>query len=528
MAKNEQVRIDLVAKDDASKTIDKVADKAEDLEKLDPEIEVTADTSKAVSEVDQLISELRGLSKADQEIVLKARSDAARAELQALQSELKQTGEKAEDTVRQLDRIDQGGTPGGGARGNAIADLTGPLGGASSAAGDFAGVMDGLDDIVGDVIGKLGGSDKLIGQVSSAFGALGIVVAAGAAAFGIFKQRAEEARRRQEELMRSQRELNKAIREGDRAAAAADFAQLYDDAFAAAQKAGIPTKEFVDYITGASDVLPSFEGNMRSAMDALANTEGWAATELGARQTTDTWETLRATIDGGRETFENTNDAINEQDDDLANLETALFGVADASKEAARQQREAANRAGDLRRAVEKADTALDDLKGALDMEDAIQTFQDSIGEALDLSDDVAVTDAQIREVKRSIISLGETAGANPAVIKAQVESVTADNLWEVAGEVTAFYQKYPPKITLAPSVNWGLLRLPAGVGLGASQGNNPVPTMVQPPANGGGGAPAPTVNVTQVLPRGWRGDIVAEMAGHARRSGGLYRRTRR
>ena len=196
----------------------------------------------------------------------------------------------------------------------------------------------------------------------------------------------------------------------------------------------------------------------------------------------------------------------------------------DVTDAAARAQRDAAFAAGDLRRAVEKTDQALDDLKGALDMEEAILGFQSTIAEALDLSDDVGPTQEQILAVKRSIIDLGETAGANPAVIKAQVESVTADNLMQVAGDVTAFYARYPATMQIAPAINWGRLNLPAG----QSPGNIrvPVPTMAPPPDGGGGGAPV--VNVTQHIPRGWRGDALTSARQAARRSGGLYQRARR
>ena len=52
--KSEQIRIDLTAQDNASRVIDKVADAAEDLEKLDPEVEVTADASRAEADVESL------------------------------------------------------------------------------------------------------------------------------------------------------------------------------------------------------------------------------------------------------------------------------------------------------------------------------------------------------------------------------------------------------------------------------------------------------------------------------------------
>ena len=197
---------------------------------------------------------------------------------------------------------------------------------------------------------------------------------------------------------------------------------------------------------------------------------------------------------------------------------------ADVTDAAADAQRDAAFAAGDLRRAVEATDTALDNLKGALDMEEAILGFQSTIADALDLSDDVGPTQEQILAVKRSIIDLGETAGANPAVIKAQVESVTPENLMQVAGDVTRYYQNYPATMSITPTLNWSRLNLPAG----QSPSRIPagVPSMVGPDTGGGGGAPV--VNVTQHIPRGWRGDALTSARQAARRSGGLYQRARR
>jgi hypothetical protein len=58
----EQVRIDITAEDKASKTIDDVAAKVDDLESAKPEIPVTADTSQAASDIDSVLAKADRLS----------------------------------------------------------------------------------------------------------------------------------------------------------------------------------------------------------------------------------------------------------------------------------------------------------------------------------------------------------------------------------------------------------------------------------------------------------------------------------
>ena len=508
MARTEQVRTDLVTTGAAKAAgeIDKVADAAERLEKLDPEVEVTADTSQAARAVEALDDDAAALARRDTELILKARADAARAELKQLDDQLQTTARQADDTNQHLDRVTGGG--GGGLRGNAIADLTGPLGEASTAASDFAGVFDGIGDAAEAAAGKIGLSQTATAALSTVVGGLGVAVAAGAAAWSYFQERQKKAREEQAKVIDGQRKLNDAIREGDRLAAATSFTKLYADQETAARKAGIATEDWVNFVKGASDELPGFEANMKAATDAAANhTVTVAGTAAEVDRTTRQWLALRDTLEDGRAKYAETNGVIKDQDRNLDQVADALVGA----------KRETDN----LRSAQDKLKgesqnlvTELDKIRGALDIEQASLNFQSAMAEAMDVSDDVGPTQDQILAVKNSILDLGTTAGTNPAVIKSQIDMVDSKDLYEVLWNVNAYYAKNPAQIKteLIPPTNRTF----------SGQGGTAMPAMA---ATGGGVA---VVNVTQHVPRGYRGDVLADARAAARRSGGLYQRSRR
>lgn len=83
-----EVRFDVVAADKASRVVDDVADKAERLEKLDPTVDVAADTASAVGDVDAFARKLSGLTAADQVVLLALKAGAAQVELTDLATDI--------------------------------------------------------------------------------------------------------------------------------------------------------------------------------------------------------------------------------------------------------------------------------------------------------------------------------------------------------------------------------------------------------------------------------------------------------
>ena len=102
---DEQIRIDIEAEDKASKVLTDVADDAEALEKLTPEIEVTADVDQATKGIESVSDDARALSRQDTEILLRAKIDDAKAALKDLRDDLDRTGDKARRTSDDMDRL---------------------------------------------------------------------------------------------------------------------------------------------------------------------------------------------------------------------------------------------------------------------------------------------------------------------------------------------------------------------------------------------------------------------------------------
>ena len=62
---DEQIRIDIEAEDSASKVLEQVADDAAELEKLTPEITVSADTDAATRGIEDVTDAAQTLSRQD-------------------------------------------------------------------------------------------------------------------------------------------------------------------------------------------------------------------------------------------------------------------------------------------------------------------------------------------------------------------------------------------------------------------------------------------------------------------------------
>lgn len=413
---DEQIRIDITAEDDASKVLEDVADEAEDLERLDPELVVRADTDAAERGIENVTDAARTLSRQDTEIVLRARIDDAKGQLAAFRAELDQTGEKAEETARKLDKV--GDDSGGGlkTRGNAIADLTGPLGEASSAASDFAGVFDGIGDIAEDVAGKVGLNAA---AMSTAIGGIGIAVAAGAAAWSYFSQKAAEARKKQEEITKAARDIRDAIKQGNYESAAEGLIKSYGDAYDAARKLGIGTDEVTSFIRAQSDAMPTWVA-AREQMNAktLEAYDASQQVQEAVRQEVLGNEDLVRVIYQARDANVAANGTAEEQEALLRDVTGALKGTAKAHD--------------DNTRAMERADRqaritadGLEEIEGALDIEQAALDFRQKLDYSLaDTRTNADRTSAEILQIKRDILDVAAAAGLTPIEVKSYLERI--------------------------------------------------------------------------------------------------------
>jgi chromosome segregation ATPase len=354
--------IDIKLKLDAKQADKDLGDIKDQLDDLDEpvEIEVDADTSAAESDLKAVADQTDKLETADTTIDIKADTSKAESNLQQVQTELKQTGEKADETNRKLDDTTGAAGP-GNLRGNAIADLTGPLGEASSAASDFAGVFDGLGDAAESVAGKLGLSQGMADKLGGAIAGLGVAVAAGAAIWSIWSAKQKEAEARAKEHREALESLATAIRKGDREAATANFHKMYDEAITSAEKFGLKHEDVIRFLSGETDAIPGLTSKWHELTAArdLANIEANKAQAAGetyvntAAMEADAFEQLALSLGISREELAGQKVATEEQAKADEHLADVLVGAESAQD--------------DMNKATDKAKTASDHLSESLD-----------------------------------------------------------------------------------------------------------------------------------------------------------------
>ena len=99
-----EVNFDIVAKDKASDVLDDVAKEAAKVEKLDPTVDVKADSSDAKHTLDGMTDQLDKLTDADKIVVLALRAGAAKAELTDLATDLATIDSSSPDVDVKFDR----------------------------------------------------------------------------------------------------------------------------------------------------------------------------------------------------------------------------------------------------------------------------------------------------------------------------------------------------------------------------------------------------------------------------------------
>ena len=499
MAQNEQVRVDITADDKASRKLDDVADLVETLEKADVEIPVDANTRDATRALGDVEADARKLTDADRSIVIKAKMD-------DLRGELRQIGEQADQTARKLDDVNTGGGRGTGLpRAQAISDLTGPLGEVSTTASDLSGVFDGLGDTFEAAADRVGLD---AGKMMGAIGGIGLAVTAAATLWGLFRQGQQKAREEQRKLIEGQEKLNELIERGEWRDAGRQIADLYDNVYDAADRAGIPIEEVTRYIAGLSDAMPA----LKRQQEELAS-----ATDVGS----DRWdEQARALADAhlaadeARASYDQTNQSLADTADRADRAGDALRGNADDTDDAAAAQQR-------LDDAARKTADAFDRLRGAVSIDRQILGVRDAIAK---ISEQGAATQEDLLDLKDRIIELAESAGANPIEVKSTLDKIDRGDLAGVAADAEGYYNRSPVQVRAQLKLT-GLQALAGAVAGAAGGGSN---SVVVGSAPAGRLAAASVVNVTQYLPRGFRGDALAQADRATRRSGGLYRRAHR
>jgi hypothetical protein len=534
MAQNERVDIDLTAKDDASKTIDKVADKAEDLEKLSPEVDVTADTSQAQRAVTDVREEVQALTRADAEILLRAKVDAARAELKSLQTELKETTDAAETTNRQL--ADTGAGPAaddvgrladesGRAR-SAMANMTGnvagELGAISGAGGIAAQSLGELAEAAAEGELSMAGLAKVAGPMAGLAAAMTVMQEAMKAAEASRIFDAEKVKRYSDAIAKGEDRVEALAEQIDelnqlqyRAPSGGGLLGLFSttkDLIPILRDAEISFEQFNDMVRQfpTRSVDEWRESLYRSGVELLDASaivkaakdefENWNTAIL---QTTESFVFLAGGIDNAKDIMRGLVDGVGTAIDTAGRWAREQYDAAAAAAEAEKRTKA-------LKDEVLKLDEKLRNLQEALNFEQALNSFEDAWWEAMSGAEgEVVTTEDEVLALKQTILDLGETAKTNPAVIEAQLKAVDRGDLVAVANDIQNYYARYPPSVTVKPV--WG----PGATS--SLPGGRWEPYSMPPPAVP---VPAPvTVNMT--MPRGIRpDDVVRAVDRYARRNG--------
>jgi tetratricopeptide (TPR) repeat protein len=516
MAGNDpKIQIDITARDKASEVIDDVADAAADVEKLDPEVTVTADTGGAVADLKAVDEAAGRLSHDDTELVIRAQIDQAKGQLKELEAALKATGEQADTTNRKLDDTTGAAGP-GNLRGNAIADLTGPLGDASSAASDFAGVFDGLGDAAEAAAGKLGLSQGVADKLGTAIGGLGVAVAAGAAIWSLWTAHAEAARKKARELAEAQAAVGEAIRDGNREAALSNFHKAYDAAISAATTFGLKQRDVIGFITGENEAIPGLTeqyNKLKAARDATADPrlKGLADERVAA------FEAEATALEGTRKAYADSITGADDKADAEARLARQLGFTEDAQKDTTKAVADSVSKLDAAERATNDLEAGYNRLQDRLSNTRAIEDFQTAMIDAQKaIHDKSADTVVDIRGVEDAIAAAGEAAKLTPIQIQTAID--LADQ-----GEIDQAFLYTQRAIDAKGPLNMDVKihpELPPRLKIVTRGGTTLldealVPITASAPAAGG------NTNVTINMPAGSRGvDVVRQVAGQARRSG--------
>ena len=238
---DEQVRIDIDAKDQASPVLEDVADVVEDLEDARPDVEITSNSRAVQDDVDRLKREVGLLDDKRVSIDVDADTSRARGAFNDL--------EKAK--------------PGAAIGESFVRDLTGSMGdGAAQVGGVFADVTAGIETTFGTLAQKVGGSTgdmlaKVGGAFTTALGVGGVAFVAVTQLYDMWKHRNDEQKKAIEESFKLLEE-----KEGDAAAALREsllkaFKELDDAQREALKNAGLGLEDIARIVEG--DTVPAWE-----------------------------------------------------------------------------------------------------------------------------------------------------------------------------------------------------------------------------------------------------------------------------
>jgi hypothetical protein len=503
MSNSERIDLNISATDNASDTLEDVAELVDELEKASPEIDVGADTASADADLKETKELADQLTKADAEIVIKAKIDQAKADLKDLQAELKATGDTAaaegdragdsmsdfgEDTGKAQDAVH-------GLAGEAVAELPtiGPaLGPASEAVGQLT---EGL------LAGEIGFKDL----AKAAAPVAGITAGLWALSRG-----AEQAAKRTAELEQIIKDLSRAsdeeaLRSLDRAMMdvllnGGDFNQFFAD-MAANNLEG--TKRLLELTTaqGASVVMTDA---LRAAV--VEEERARAQQEQTTAKYGETAKTAAVNVGKLAGDTSRAGEAARDGAEDFSKSEQAVYKWT---------------------KQVEKANTQIDTLQGNLDFDQLALNFRTAFDEAMTKAQEgTELTAQEVLDLKQDYLDTAKAIGEDPVTIQSNLKKIEEGDigavLWDTQSKIN---QHEPTELPVKPKLDPAELRRiqreiieyfrqhPLTTG-GPNDPDNP--------NNQAAGTSSAVINVA--LPRGFREvDVVAAARSSLRRNGRLY-----
>lgn len=357
--------------------------------------ELVAEIKAAGGSVDRFVSDLHRAGLTYDEIIagsdqlatsIKEVGDAAKL----MGGEVEDGAKRADDGLRRVnDSGDQSRSVFANLIGNSAQDL-GELGGVAGTAGVALGQ---LAEYAADGNIKLSNLAGFVGPMA----AVGVAVAGISWAMGKLKEESENAAEEAKLMLGVQEKL----RDGKFDDAAADLAESYKDTVEAMASMGVPAREVLAFITGASDQMPTFN-QLLEENKVTFEEGGTGLTDFGMKL-----NDLSGKVYGAADAFKTQRDVLTGTDEMTQMFAASLRDAADAASATApaiaRVDRSAQDYADEVRRA-EDATRALDDayrnLTGQLDQQDAWDNFLTTMYEFRSATDR---TEAETRDYIRSL-----------------------------------------------------------------------------------------------------------------------------
>ena len=488
-------RIEIIVTTDASAAageLDQLADQVEALTGVRPEVTVAAETEEATSGLDAVSEIVDEMDAADVALDVSAPGAAdAVGELEAVAG----AADDAADAAADMGDAAAGGI--GSIKGTAK-DVVRPLGLARSSVGDLTDALQLMTDkaIESGIV-----SPAAVGKIAAALPAIGVAIGVAVSAWQAFQKEEKAAAEAADKLRDAYRGVGDALAAGDPVAAAEALTAANEDLYASAADLGVPYQELTDFITGATDEMPTLEAahgrlgdetaelafgvlKARDAFTVAAEAGGTLGSKTDAASTSiDTYtESVGGAADAAEDLagwLDDVNTELDLQSDALSvagaidTLETSLrdAGIAAYQFGAGSEEASDANRdlAGDL----------IDAKQDVIDYAEAVGNIPpEEITKILALLDQGKIAEAEA--------AFDELSRGRAVPVKADAETGEAEkDLGYLSRNRTA---KIYAKVTGGN---------PGAGGPYAPQGTAAMPTADAAPTVMAAAAPAPVVNVT-------------------------------